>query len=63
MMTDQEKSDILTEYEEIERLYRLYTYAKETADMYLKKYINRLQSLPLFKAPHQKIMRGINENK
>lgn len=43
---------ILAEYDEIERYYRLYKYAKETSDMYLLKYIKRVQGLPHFCVPH-----------
>lgn len=47
------KKQLLVEYEEIERLYRMYRYAKETSDQYLLKYIKRVQALPVLCVPHQ----------
>lgn len=63
-MNETEKKLILQEYERIESLYRQYMYAKEISDSYLKKYFEALQKLPMFNAPHQKLMKGFtDENK
>lgn len=63
-MTEEEKKSLVAAYEECEALYMQYQFAKETADRYLAKYIQRIQELPVLRCPHRKILGKVNnENK